>query len=153
MAIKTQGTNLYLIDGSSVLNAGCVTSISGITAARDQIEVTCLDDDARHYVAGLVTPGAASFTINFDPSDSTHQNLHDLYVSGERVKWALGWSESDDAPTINTDGTFDYPTTRSFLEFDGYISDFPFEFGLSDVVKSTVAIQMSGFPLFIAASS
>lgn len=154
MSIKTAGTRLYYIDGTDgVRTVGCVTSISGVSAARDQIEITCLEDLARSYEAGMVTPGAVTFGVNFDPSDDSHVALHDLYVSGESVQWAIGWSESDDAPVLDTDGEFSYPTTRTFLEFDGYISDLPFEFALSAVVTSSISIQMSGFPQLIPATT
>lgn len=149
MAIKTQGTKLYFIDGSQVVQVGCVTSISGVSAARDQIEITCLEDLARSYESGMVTPGAVTFGVNFDPSDTSHVNLHSLYTSGETTSWAIGWSDGTADPDIDTDGEFTFPTTRTFLDFNGYISDLPFEFALSAVVTSSLTIQMSGFPQLI----
>ena len=149
MAKKTQGTNLYLIDPAddSVIIVGCVTSISGITASRDQIETTCLEDQARSYEAGMLTPGAASFGINVDPADASHVRLHELYTSGENLKWALGWSDGVAPPTVLA-GDWVLPTTRSWISFEGYISDYPFEFALSAVVASTIAVQVSGQPVF-----
>ena len=149
MAKKTQGTNLYLIDPAddSVIIVGCVTSISGITASRDQIETTCLEDQARSYEAGMLTPGAASFGINVGPADASHVRLHELYTSGENLKWALGWSDGVAPPTVLA-GDWVLPTTRSWISFEGYISDYPFEFALSAVVASTIAVQVSGQPVF-----
>lgn len=147
MAKKTQGTNLYLIDtdGTTLITVGCVTSISGITASRDQIETTCLEAQARSYEAGMLTPGAANFGINVDPADASHVRLHELYAEGASLKWALGWSDGTAAPTISG-GDFVLPTTRSWITFEAYISDYPFEFALSAVVASTIAVQVSGFP-------
>ncbi len=127
MAIKTQGTQLYFIDPDSfaVVTVGCVTTITGLTAARDQIETTCLDSDARTYEAGMATPGAASFTINFDTSDVSHVRAHELYREGVKLDWVIGWS-------------------------DGYISDLPFDFALNAVVTSNVSIQVSDFPVLHA---
>jgi hypothetical protein len=149
MSIKTQGTHLYFKDGTSVIQVGCVTSISGVSASRDQIEVTCLEDLARSYESGMVTPGAVTFGITFDPSENSHINLHDLYVSGESTFWAIGWSDGDDAPELDTEGEFSFPTNRTFLEFNGYVSDLPFEFALSAMVTSSITVQMSGFPQLI----
>jgi hypothetical protein len=147
MAKKTQGTNLFLIDtdGTTLITVGCVTSISGITASRDQIETTCLEAQARSYEAGMLTPGAASFGINVDPADASHVRLHELYKEGVNLKWALGWSDDNVPPTILA-GDFVLPTTRSWLTFEGYISDYPFDFALSAVVASTIAVQVSGYP-------
>lgn len=147
MAKKTQGTMLWFKDpdtGEPEL-VGCVTSITGITASRDQIEVTCLDSDAREYEAGMPTPGQAQFAINFDPADPSHVRLHALYKLGTTLEWAIGWSDGTSVPTTNTAG-FVTPTTRSWILFDGYITDLPFDFSLNAVVASTVSVQVSGFP-------
>jgi len=45
---------------------------------------------------------------------------------------------------VNDSADFDLPTTRTWLTFDGYMNAFPFTFGLGDVVKSNVGIQVSG---------
>jgi hypothetical protein len=148
MALKTQGTELFVVDPDdfSVLKVGCVTTINGITASRDQIETTCLDSAARTYEAGMATPGAMTFGINFDPADASHTRLHELYVAGETLEWAVGLSDGTaDMTTASTDG-FTVPTSRTFILFDGFITDLPFDFSLNAVVSSTVSVQVSGFP-------
>jgi hypothetical protein len=151
MAIKTQGTELYFIDPDTfaVTKVGCVTALTGLTAARDQIETTCLDSTAREYVAGMATPGAAQFTVNFDTADSSHVRLHELYVDGTSLDWALGWADGTAAPTSDSTA-FTAPTTRSWILFEGFISDLPFDFALNSVVTSNVSIQVSGFPTLAA---
>lgn len=159
MAVKTQGTELYFVDpdDNSVVTVGCVTTITGLTAARDQIETTCLDSAARTYEAGMATPGAANFTVNFDPSDASHLRLHELYVAGTKIDWALGWGDftpgppaAGPVPTVDSDGDFVFPTARTFIAFNGYVSDLPFDFALNSVVTSNVAVQVSDFPVVVA---
>jgi len=147
MAVKTQGTQLYFIDPDTfaVTPVGCVTTLTGLTAGRDQIEVTCLDSDAREYLAGMATPGAAQFTINSDPADVSHVRLHELYVEGTTLDWAIGWSDGTAAPTSDSTA-FTLPSTRSWITFEGYLSDFPFDFALASAVTSNISIQVSGFP-------
>jgi hypothetical protein len=147
MAVKTQGTQLYFIDPDdfSVVTVGCVTTLTGLTAARDQIETTCLDSTGRTYVAGMATPGQAQFTINFDPADASHTRLHELYVEGTTIDWALGWSDGTADPTEDSTA-FVLPSTRSWITFEGFIADLPFDFALNTVVTSNVSIQVSGFP-------
>ena len=149
MAVKTQGTELYFLDPDTdaVVEVGCVTTITGLTAARDQIETTCLDSNARTYEAGMATPGAASFTINADPNDPSHVRLHELYVAGTKVDWALGWSDGTAAPTVDSNGLV-LPATRSWINFNGYVSDFPFDFALNAVVTSNLSVQVSDFPVW-----
>jgi hypothetical protein len=158
MAIKTQGSQLFFVDpeDNSVVTIGCVTTITGLTAARDQIETTCLDSAARTYEAGMATPGAASFGINFDTSDASHVRLHELYRTGTILEFALGWADftppppsAGPLPTADSNGNFVLPNTRSWITFDGYISDLPFDFALNTVVTSTVSVQVSDFPVLV----
>lgn len=157
-AVRTQGTELFLIDpeDNSILKVGCVTTITGLTAARDQIETTCLDAAARSYEPGMPTPGTASFGVNFDPADQSHVRLHELYVAGTKVDWALGWGDftpgppaQGPLPTVDSDGAYELPNGRSWITFNGYISDLPFDFALNAVVTSSISIQVSDFPLLV----
>lgn len=102
MALKTQGTALYTIDPATdaLLAIGCITSIDGIDTSIDQVETTCLQDAARTYMAGLATPGAASFGINTDTGDAAHVRLHQLKTAGTTLRWALGWSDGTVVPAV-----------------------------------------------------
>lgn len=159
MTIKSQGTDLYTIDPATgaLLDVGCITSLDGIDTAIDQIETTCLNDLTRTYEAGLSTPGAATFGLQFDPSEVNHVRLHQLKTAGTQLKWAIGFSDGTVAPTTATDSAGDnefvLPPTRSWLVFDGYMNSFPFTFGLNTMVTSTVGIQVSGEPVLIPKSS
>lgn len=148
MAIETQGTNLYTIDPAddSLILVGCVTSIDGIDTSVEQIETTCLDDLARTYISGLSTPGTATFAINFDPRDSTHKRLHELKVAGSSLVWAVGFSDGTAPPTVDSGGTFDLDTGRSWIRFDGFMNSYPFNFEQNSVVQSSIGIQISGEP-------
>ena len=149
--MKTQGTMLYTIDPAddSILVVGCVTNIDGVDTTLDQLETTCLSDSTRTYVAGLATPGAANFTINFDPADASHVRLHQLKVAGTVLPWAIGFNDGTAPPTVLTSGEFTLPSTRSWLQFDGFMNSFPFSMPLNGLVTSSVGIQISGEPTVI----
>lgn len=166
MTIKSQGTDLYTIDPDTgvLLDVGCITSLDGIDTAIDQIETTCLNSLSRTYEAGLATPGAATFGLQFDPAEVNHVRLHQLKTAGISLKWIIGFSDGPRnaqgeglAPTVGTDSSsepeFDPQPTRSWLAFDGYMNSFPFTFGLNTMVTSTVGIQVSGEPVLIPKSS
>lgn len=152
MAIETQGTTLYVIDpdDDSLLEVGCVTSIDGIDTTNEQIEVTCLEDSARSYVAGLSTPGTATFGLNVDTGDASHVRLHQLKVAGTTLTWAVGWADGTADPTVDSNGTFNLPTSRSWILFSGFMTNYPFTFEQNAVVQSTVGIQISGEPTLLA---
>ena len=159
MTIKSQGSDLVAIDPATgtVLDVGCITSLDGIDTAIDQIETTCLNNLSRTYEAGLATPGAATFGLQFDPADVNHVRLHQLKTAGTNLHWVIGFSDGVAAPTTGTDSSGDdefvLPPTRSWLAFDGYMNSFPFTFGLNTMVTSTVGIQVSGEPVLIPKSS
>lgn len=150
MAVKTQGTQLYFVDpvGDVITEVACITELTGLTAARDQVDTTCLSDQARSFIAGLMNPGQANFGIYADGAEASHIRLHQLFAEGVVLQWAAGWADGYGiAPTsVTSGGEFVLPTTRTWLEFEGFINDFPFEFAQNSVVTSNLGIQTSLLP-------
>ena len=149
MSVKTQGTQLFLIDefasdGPEVLAILCATSLSGLGAPREQLDVTCLEDDARQFVGGLSTPGQLTVTVNFDPDNESHYRLYELWKSNDNFKMAIGFGPQTSVPTIGSDGEFDFPADRTFISFEGYVADLPLEIALNAVVTAAIPIQVSG---------
>ena len=155
MSILSQGTQIYALVPSAanpaafeILEIECATAFSPGGNPADQIETTCLSQTVRSYMRGLRTPGQASLTLNADPRNPSHVRLHQLAEddSIENVSWAVGWSDGKGiAPTINTaEDDFELPTTRTWFIFDGYVSDFPFDFAANTVVTTAATIQRSG---------
>lgn len=151
MAVKTQGTQLYILDttsssGCELIKVECATALSGLSNPREQIETTCLESDTREYEGGLSTPGQLSVTINFDPSVASHLRLYELWRDNAgNFKAAIGLSTPRDSdPTVGSGCEFDYPTNRTFIEFEGYVVDVPLEIALNSVVTSAIPIQISG---------
>lgn len=150
MSLKTQGTSLFvLIPGTSdsIVRITCVKEVTGVGAgAKDQIDVTCLEDtEDRQFVAGLASPSAVTMTVNYDPADGEYESLLDLKESGANTRFFLGLSDGAKsiAPTLSSD-VVTFPPTRSFLEFQGFISEFPFDFAQNTVITSAITVQRSG---------
>ena len=144
MSIKTQGTNLYFIDGSSVVTMGCPTGITGLGGTRDQIETTCLNaTDDKSYVSGLGNPGQISVPFVFTPSDASHQDLLDLHDTGAVTEWAIGLSDGTAAPTI-VSGAFAFASTRTYAAFDAFVADINIDIATNEVVRGTLTLQRSG---------
>lgn len=146
MSKKAQGTRLWFIDpdDDSIVEIDCVLNIDGPNNTVEQIETTCLADEFRTYVAGIGTPGQLSFSINTDPSNASHVRLHALYKAKTSLSFAIGWSDGTDAPTFETDGVFELPATRSWITFEGFVTNFPFSFAQNAVVNSQLTVQISG---------
>ena len=149
MAILAQGTQVYYIDPETgeVNTIECATSFNPGGNPADQIETTCLESFERTYLPGLRTPGQATMGINFDPQSESHIRLYELSQENPSptLQFAIGFSDGYDIePTVDSSGDFEFPTTRTWFPFEGYISDLPFDFQLNTVVTSQVTIQRSG---------
>lgn len=155
MSIRVQGTQVYALVPTAadpavfeVLEIENVTAFSPGGSPADQIETTSLNDTTRTYLPGLRTPGQASMTVNADPRNASHIRLHELSESDTigAVKWAVGWSDGKDIPpTLAVGGNdFTLPTTRTWFTFEGYVSDFPFDFSSNSVVTTAATIQRTG---------
>ncbi|RMM02748.1 hypothetical protein ALQ39_02597 [Pseudomonas amygdali pv. eriobotryae] len=155
MAILTQGTQMYALVPSAadptkleVVEVECVTAFSPGGNPADQIEVTCLSDKVRRYMRGLRTPGQATFSVDADPKNASHVRLYQLSENDavESTSWVVGWADGFGIkPTVNAAGDdFELPDARTWFLFDGYVSDFPFDFAGNTVVKTAATIQRSG---------
>ena len=153
MSVLTQGTQIYFIDPDAVAawekikEIECATTFSPGGNPADQIEDTCLAKTVRSYKPGLRTPGQASLGLNADPKNASHLRLHELSEEDPQpvLKFAVGWADGTDAPTgVDSHGDFVLPTSRTWFIFDGYVSDFPFDFAANTVVTTQATIQRSG---------
>ena len=155
MSMLTQGTQIYALVPTAadptqfeILEVECATAFNPGGNPADQIEVTCLSDLVRRYLRGLRTPGQASLTLNADPRNNSHVRFHALSEDNtiENISWAVGWSDGIGiAPTVNAEGDdFELPATRTWFIFEGYVSDFPFDFAANAAVTTAATIQRSG---------
>jgi Phage tail tube, TTP, lambda-like len=148
MAMVTQGTELYFIDpeGDVVTKVGCPTNINGLTSPRTQIPTTCLDSLEGESLGGLPEPGEVTITLNFDPTDPTHVRLFELRSEAPPpvLEWVVGMSDGTGVAPTNDSSDWILGTGRSWLEFSGYVADFPLDISLNSVYVSTMAIQRSG---------
>src|SRR5690606_22349555 len=145
-----KGTQLWVeiadTAGSSWVQIGCPTGISGLGGAKSQIDDTCLDSEEMEYSPGMASPGALTVNLNFDPSVISHRELWELFENDNTVRFAIGLSDGAKSivPTFDTAGTPVFPDTRTFIEFLGYVADFPLEMTLNSNVTSAVSVQRTG---------
>ena len=158
--MRTAGTELYFLDPDdcSVVQVGCPTSITGLDSTIDQLETTCLESTARTYEAGLATPGTATFTLNLNPQDASHIRLQEMKTAGVSTRWVIGFPDAiGTAPTcaVDSDGecAFVLPPNRTWLEFEGFVNSYAFDFSLNALITATVGIQVSGDPVLTPAGS
>lgn len=98
------------------------------------------------YLPGMAAPGALSVNLNFDPAVISHRELWELFENDEVRTFAIAFSDGakTTVPTFDTSNAAVFPTTRSFVEFQGYVADLPLDFALNGVVTSAVSVQRTG---------
>lgn len=130
--VKTQGLKLQLGSVASPQTFSNVANIAGIqglnSGSTSEIDITNFDSTAREFLRGFTDGGSVTINVNFDPDQATHQTLYDLYRTGETRQWRVLLSNA----------------SATYFEFDAYVSQFPFDFGLDDAVRSTVTLRLSG---------
>lgn len=142
--LKSQKTELYYASAATTATKiPCITGISGLGGARDQIDTTCLDDTDRTFVPGFGNPGQVTVTFNIKAGDSVHADLLDLKEAGTTVSWGIYSHQSSTAPTA-VGSVMQTVVDRSSFIFNGYVADVNVDIAGNDIWKATLTIQRTG---------
>jgi len=148
MATRSQGTELYLIDPAddSVMKVGFLTGINPGGSPADQLDTTTLDDTESTSMRGLRKADQATVALNTDLDNESHFRMYELSQSDDdkNLKFVIGWPNGRGIPPTATAQEFTLPDTRTWMAFEGYFSNFPFNFETNSILTSEVTIQRSG---------
>lgn len=146
MSMKTKGTRLYVLDprDNQITLLECPKGITGMSLSTPQLDETCLESEAMEFGPGMPTPGAVTVTLDFDTAKDSHMLIEDLNENQITAKWALGFSDGAAAPTVDSEGDFSLPTSRSWVVWRGYVADVPLDFAINSNVAQNFTIQPSG---------
>src|SRR5690606_31505739 len=132
--------------GSSGVQIGCPTGISGLGGANSQVDDTCLDSEEMEYSPGMASPGALTVNLNFDPAVVSHRELWELFENDNTVRFVIGLSDGAKSivPTFDTAGTPVFPATRTSLECLGYVADLPLGIARHSNLTPALSVQRTG---------
>lgn len=136
--LAAKGTALYTGTNASPIvytKIGKVKSISGPGFNVDFVDTTTHDTvgNFREFAAILCSAGDISFTVNYDPADTTLAPATGLYNTMQgltRIPFKLVFPPSD--------------TLSTTMEFYGYVSQHPFTFPVDNIVEATIGIKIDG---------
>lgn len=153
MALKTQGTELYIKDITGtepvVLKFACPTGITGLNSGTtDEIDITCLDAQKRSYALGLSDAGELSAPFIFDPAENSHRKAFALSAMKEETQVCIGLSDGTTAPTLNASGMFVAPANRSSIIVSCLVKNVPLDIAGNEVVRGTLTLRVNGTTLF-----
>jgi hypothetical protein len=150
MSVLSQGTKVWFRDPDAT-SGGEIVEIKGLNqfapggTPAEQIDDTDLAETERKFKRGMRTPGQATGTVKADPAIPAHIRLAELANddTDRNIEFFIGWSDGTAAPTFAS-GAVVLPLDRTFYNFQGYISDFPFDFTSNSIVTTQLSIQRSG---------
>jgi len=144
--VKTQGTELYLLDdsdtGNEVRKVGAITGFSGIGGEAGEIDITDMDSVAREFMAALKDNGTVNVNFDYDPQDEAQQTI-DALQGGANKRFLLALSESDTQPTFDT-STYTLPTDRTTFDFNASVHSFQLDGNADDAWRGTTNLRVSG---------
>lgn len=142
--LKTQGSTLFVVHGSDIIEMSEVTAIDFGADSDNKIDITSIEDvETKRYLSGLSDPSEATFSLNLDPANESHKKL--LVLSEDRkdgLMFALGFKDGK-APITGTATALNLPTTRSYAYFSGSLGSSNIKVETNSVVKVDVKVTRS----------
>lgn len=138
--------SLGMSDGTSVPTVTPATGVQSINLRAGGTGYTTAPTVA--LTGGGGTGATATATVSGGSvTGITVTNPGSGYTSAPTVAFTGGGGSGATAAAVISEGTdFAFPTTRSFISFNGYVDDFPFSFPLGGKVESKLSVQQSGMP-------
>lgn len=131
MANKTlgKGGSLELSISSSFTAIAQVTKVHAPRKKMGQVETTDLGSTSRTFLATILDSGEVSFSINYDPDDSTHAQLNTSCDAGTMEAWKVKMPA----------------TPASIFAFSGFITEFsPGDMTVDGLQTADLTIKVSG---------
>lgn len=132
--------------GTQFRRAGAVigncTDLGGPERSRESLETTAHDsaDQYREFIPGLKDGGEVTLTLNYDPTNATHELLDDDF--DEQVV-------RDDYGIVVLPDTEDEVT----WELSAFITDLSDSFPHDDKMEREVTLKVTGKPVLVATGS
>lgn len=142
--IKTQGSNLYVINGTEVLKISELVSIDFGSDSTNKIDITSLEDkETKRYLSGLSDPSEATFSVNLDPAKAEHKKILDLAKEKkDGLAFVIGFSDGTADVTGNA-SAITFPTTRTYAHFTGSMGASSLKSDIDSVWKVDFTITRS----------
>lgn len=129
--VTSQGLVIGWGDGASpeVFTAiGNIVDHDGPSKENPEVDVTDLNSSAKEYIPGLVDNGEITITVNFDPSNASHDRLLDDLDGRISRNYQITWPVS---PALN-------------WTFNAFVKSFSQRSGVDQPLQGTVTLRING---------
>ncbi len=134
MAKKSQKTTIGIsaLPATTYTPIRCTTTVNMEDGESADIDVTCLDSDAKEYLVGLQDSGTLTLDLNVDFEDAGYILLKTAKASGEKYSFQI---------ELAKEGT---ETTGRTFTFDGYVKTLPFTAAVDTAIVGSASVKISG---------
>ena len=144
--MKSKGTNVYIIDpsdGTTVITLGCPTSLSDLGGKRSTEKTDCLDAGDATVELGSIEYNGSKIPLRLNTGNTSHKKVYDIFKSyGSDVWFAIGLSDGTAAPTVQTGAWATFSNTRTYIAFQGGVSEWGLSFDPSSPVNNDITVQV-----------
>jgi hypothetical protein len=106
-----------------------VRSWSGPSTENPELDITTLSSVAKEFTGGLIDFGELTLELNFDPSNTTHQQIFaDMEASPPTV---TGWRITFVNPTVN-------------YTWNAFVRSFSISGEVDGIIAGSVTLRLSG---------
>lgn len=128
--LKSNGTVIFGLIADAIVRFKCFRAVDLGNDTVSKVDISCLDEDTKTYMAGSVDPAEGSLTIQLDDENITHAQLLSLAESNENILWYMRAPVAKSAdetivPTVTgtgDDAVVTLPTTATWVSFSGYLT-------------------------------
>lgn len=133
-AISAQGIKIQVgtgVGAATMVDLCEIKTFNGFDGQASEIDVTTICSVAKEVRLGLQDFGGFSFEMNYVPDDVGQMAMQEAKASGAALPFL-----------------FILPGTYGEWAFDAYVKAFPIAGGVDGVLTSSVALRISGAPVF-----
>lgn len=124
MALDAYGTLFQIGTGTTttLVTVGEVKNISGPNYSRTILETSSMDSTSQHrtYIHGFANGGDITLDIQYDPGNTTHQELTDGIVGKQEKYMLINWSDGT-VTTTNFSAKCLVESFQPTANFDGVL--------------------------------
>ena len=129
-----RSTELHMLDTlggttSTGTVVGEVDDLSALEVSRATVDLLAYGDDDMRKLVGARDNGSVTVTLNWSPSEQSHDDLHDAFANGTSEFFAIQWNSGADSARV---------------DFAAYVTSYGISHPKEDKVTATVELMIDG---------
>jgi hypothetical protein len=108
---------------------GDIDDMSALETTRATVDLLAYGDDDMRKLVGARDNGSVTITLNWNPGEQSHEDLHNSFIAGTKEFFAIQWVSGADSARA---------------DFEAYITSYGISHPKEDKVTATVELVIDG---------